>query len=204
MGFKDILPTLDATLLKVSSLEIPKDRKLLLEPLIEYLRNKKEDKIQLNFICTHNSRRSQFGQVWGQVAAYYYGYDVECFSGGTEETAFHPNAIAALSRQGFAISSGGEENPRYTIMYSNKGILECYSKVYDSEANPSKDFAAIMTCSHADESCPIIQGADVKVSLKYEDPKKFDGTELEGEMYDERSLQIASEMFYVFESASKG
>ena len=55
-----------------------------------------------------------------------------------------------------------------------------------------------MTCSHADENCPLIPGAEKKISLMYEDPKLFDRTILEKEKYRERSLQIATEMKYVF------
>ena len=59
-------------------------------------------------------------------------------------------------------------------------------------------FAAIMTCSHADENCPFIPGTEKRIPVRYEDPKSFDDTREESVMYDQRSMQIASEMFYVF------
>ncbi|VAW28441.1 Arsenate reductase thioredoxin-coupled, LMWP family, partial [hydrothermal vent metagenome] len=37
-----------------------------------------------------------------------------------------------------------------------------------------------------------------RIPVLYEDPKAFDDTELEAKKYDERSLQIATELFYVF------
>ena len=55
-----------------------------------------------------------------------------------------------------------------------------------------------MTCDHADENCPFIQGTEQRISVNYIDPKEFDGTEQEAAKYDERSSQIASEMFYIF------
>jgi arsenate reductase (thioredoxin) len=55
-----------------------------------------------------------------------------------------------------------------------------------------------MTCSHADENCPFIPGAEKRIAVRYEDPKAFDDTPEEAHRYDERSLQVASEMFYVF------
>ena len=55
-----------------------------------------------------------------------------------------------------------------------------------------------MTCSTADEGCPFIAGAEKRFPIRYDDPKTFDGTELMNEKYTERSLEIASEMFYVF------
>ena len=57
-----------------------------------------------------------------------------------------------------------------------------------------------MTCDHADENCPFIPGCDVRLPIRYEDPKAFDDTPLEAEKYDERSLQIANEMFYAFKN----
>jgi arsenate reductase len=64
--------------------------------------------------------------------------------------------------------------------------------------NPVSNFAAVMTCSHADENCPFILGTEMRIPVMYEDPKLFDHTVLEKEKYRERSLQIAAEMKYVF------
>jgi hypothetical protein len=55
-----------------------------------------------------------------------------------------------------------------------------------------------MTCSEADKNCPVVRGAAVRVALPYEDPKVADGTPAEAARYDERSRQIATEMFYLF------
>jgi arsenate reductase len=76
--------------------------------------------------------------------------------------------------------------------------IKTYSKLYDDAANAISGFAAVMTCSHADENCPYIAGAEARIPLRYEDPKAFDNTPEEAEKYDAHSLQIASEMLYVF------
>jgi len=55
-----------------------------------------------------------------------------------------------------------------------------------------------MTCSQADEACPMITGADQRIALTYEDPKVSDGTDQQEKIYKERSEQIATEMKYVF------
>ena len=55
-----------------------------------------------------------------------------------------------------------------------------------------------MTCNNADEGCPMVFGVEARFPIKYDDPKAFDGTELMNEKYAERSLQIASEMYFVF------
>lgn len=181
--------------------EVDVQRKEKLQVLINYLNSKQSNHIQaqLNFICTHNSRRSQFAQLWAQVAASHFRIAVNCYSGGVEITEFNKRAIASLKRFGFQIKQKGDVNPHYSISYNQKGdALTMYSKLHDDPANPNQNFVAIMTCSHADENCPFIPGAEQRISITYEDPKAFDGTDLEETMYDQRSMQIASEMFYVF------
>lgn len=182
---------------------IPDGRKKLLQELSHYILSKqKENKpVQLVYICTHNSRRSHFGQVWAKVASEYYKVkNVHTYSGGTEVTAFNPNAINALKRIGFKItSSGADKNPVYEVFYSeDTAPIECFSKVYNDEGNPRKDFAAVMTCSEAEENCPFVRGMDLRVGTTYDDPKAFDNTPLQDVKYDERCRQIALETLYVF------
>ncbi|CAL67163.1 arsenate reductase [Christiangramia forsetii] len=200
-----LYPELNEKLKELENLDIPENRKKILQPLIEYIQQKKDAKenIKLNFICTHNSRRSQLAQIWAKVISEYKGIEVQCFSGGTEETAFFINAINALRRAGFKIDSKPGENPEFEVGFSkNSQPLKCYSKVYEALGNPSKNFAAIMTCSHADENCPFIPGSEVRIALDYKDPKEFDNTPKAQEKYSERSDQIGSEMIYVFENIS--
>lgn len=180
---------------------ISDNRKKELEVLSQYIQSKRNanEQVQLNFICTHNSRRSQFSQLWAQVAADYYGVLTQSYSGGVEVTEFNQRAIASLIRTGFIIDSQGETNPHYSVKWKNEGaLLTMYSKLYDDDFNPNSNFAAIMTCSHADENCPIVIGCEKRISIRYEDPKAFDDTPQETEMYDRRSLEIAKEMMYVF------
>lgn len=179
------------------------DRKLLLEKISEYIRRRRTENkpIQLIYICTHNSRRSHFGQIWSAVASHYYGIgNVSSYSGGTEATAFHPNAIRAIEKIGFQvkpISSG--TNPTYQLSYDAKAEpIVCFSKVYDHPQNPSQSFAAIMTCGDAEENCPFIPGVELRIGTTYSDPKAFDHTAQQDEKYDERCRQIARETFYVF------
>ena len=151
-------------------------------------------------ICTHNSRRSHFGQIWLAVAADYFGLpSVETFSGGTEATAFNQRAVASLRRIGFEITSENDEtaNPTYLLKWkSDMTPYAAFSKKYDDPENPSKAFAAIPVCSEADAGCPVIFGADFRLALPYDDPKAFDGTDIEAEKYDERAAQIGREMLY--------
>lgn len=183
--------------------QIPEDRKQILNLLVEFIEKKQKagESITLNFICTHNSRRSHIAQLWAQAAAYYYGIDnVSCFSGGTEATAFNPRAVKAMQAAGFSIKMTKDgENPMYEVRFAN-GVepIMAFSKTYDDPFNHNKDFAAIMTCSHADENCPLVLGASGRFALTYDDPKEFDGTPLESEKYAERVHQIGTEIFYAF------
>jgi hypothetical protein len=83
-------PTLQQTINSLMFTSICEERKLILQTLINYVQAKleKNESVNLNFICTHNSRRSHLSQIWAQTAAAYYNIPkVFCFSGGTEETA---------------------------------------------------------------------------------------------------------------------
>jgi len=203
MSQTKLYPDLEKKIDALRKLEVSNERKEVLQPLIDFIQKKKDAKesIQLNFICTHNSRRSQFGEIWAKAISASLGIKTECFSGGTEKTAFFKNAISALQRAGFIIKQEAGKNPHLQVAYTeNSKSLTCYSKVFDAPENPSENFAAVMTCSHADENCPFIPGSDARIALDYNDPKEFDGTALADEKYDERSNQIASEMIYVFEN----
>ena len=183
--------------------QIPDERKERLQKLALFVRDKIKvsEEVNLIFICTHNSRRSHTGQLWARVAADYYEVpNVRTFSGGTKATSFNPRAVAALERAGFAIEKISEgNNPHYRVAYaSDAPAQEAFSKKYDDAANPQENFAAIMTCSQADENCPFVPGATLRVAIPYEDPKEADGTPEETTRYDERSKQIATEMLYCF------
>lgn len=182
---------------------IPKDRKKELDKIVLFVQNrvKSGEQVQLTYICTHNSRRSHFGQIWAATAAAYYGVpNVKTYSGGTEATAFNERAIAACKRAGFEISKiSGDKNPIYEIKYaSDAEPLRAFSKKYDDSSNPQSGFCAVMTCSQADQACPLVKGATARVSIPYDDPKTFDGTPKETAKYDERCKQIATETLYVF------
>lgn len=194
---------LSNTIQTVAKTNLSNQRKEVLQPLIDYIQSKvnANDEIRLNFICTHNSRRSHLSQIWAQTMAYHFNIkNVNCYSGGTEATAMFPKVTETLTSQGFEIQKITEnQNPVYSIKFAeNEPGNICFSKKYDDNFNPKNKFAAIMTCTNADEGCPIVFGVEKTFSIKYEDPKAFDNTELMTEKYLERSLQIASEMYFVF------
>jgi protein-tyrosine phosphatase/arsenate reductase len=182
--------------------DISNVRKDKLKPLVDYLKEKQQSKEEtsLVFICTHNSRRSHFGQVMCAFAAAYYGVSaIHTYSAGTEETSFHPNAIEALKTIGFNLEQLNQStNPNYRVTISESVYLDCFSKTISHVSLPENKFAAIMTCSDAEQNCPFVPGAEKRIGITFEDPKAFDGTELQSAKYLERAMQIATELFYVF------
>lgn len=200
-----LIPALQSlvTLLNQQFDQIPEERKKILGQLTQFVsqRTQSGKKAFLNFICTHNSRRSHLSQIWAQTAAYYYGVsDVVCFSGGTEATAFNPRAVKAMQEAGFSIEvTKPGDNPVYEVRFADKANpIISFSKKYDDPFNRSSDFAAVMTCSHADENCPLVIGATARIALTYDDPKEFDGTPLEATKYSERAWEIGREILYAF------
>ncbi|MCG7280869.1 protein-tyrosine-phosphatase [Chryseobacterium taklimakanense] len=188
--------------------KISEERKQVLQPLIDYIREKRthKEKIRLNFICTHNSRRSHLSQIWAQTMAHYFRIDnVECFSGGTEATAMFPKVAETLAKQGFEITKLSEnQNPVYAIKFDKDEMpVVGFSKKYDDPFNPESGFCAVMTCSSADQGCPFIAGADKRIPVRYEDPKMYDGNAEMDEKYLQKSLEIGQEMFYVFSKVAE-
>lgn len=187
----------------LNTASISEERRTILQPLIDFIQAKVDAKqiINLNFICTHNSRRSHLSQAWAQATGSYFGIaNLFCYSAGTEATALFPVAAKTLENSGFKVESLSQgENPIYSIKYSeNQHPIIGFSKTITSNFNPKSGFAAIMTCFSADQGCPFIVGAEKRIPITYEDPKVSDGTPQQAEKYEERSNQIATEMKFIF------
>ncbi len=183
---------------------ISEERKDLLfkiaDKIIEELEDR--DKINLNFICTHNSRRSQLAQVWSFFAAEYFNLDnIYSFSGGTETTAFHRNTVKCLQKTDFDfnVDDFSHQNPQYLISFKgSKKTIKGFSKTFDNEIN-QYPYIALTTCDHADENCPFIPDAIERFHLPYIDPKVADNTENQNAKYLKTSKHIAGEIFTIFE-----
>lgn len=192
-----------STIESLSIQSIDDDRKQRLDQLSSYIQYKKDNKesIALNFICTHNSRRSHLGQVWAKAMASYYNIShVDTYSGGTEATAMYNQIKLTLANQGFSIVAISEgSNAVQAIRYDDQDLpIVAFSKKYDHKFNPTHKFAAVMTCTDADENCPLVLGSDKRISLPYVDPKSSDGSANMKETYHATSQKVATEMKYVF------
>ncbi len=200
-----LYPQLQDMIRELKTESITEERKKVLQPLIHYIQNKVDlrKEVYLNFICTHNSRRSHLSQIWAQTMARHFKISkVFCFSGGTEATAMFPAVKDTLDRKGFRIITLVDgSNPVYAVRYAHSTHpIICFSKVYDHGFNPQSDFAAVMVCSDAEENCPFIANAEKRLSVTYDDPKIYDNTAEMEAKYIERSRQIATEMLFVFSS----
>lgn len=189
-------------------LVIDKERTDLLTKIASFISDelKASKKVNLNFICTHNSRRSQLCQVWASYATNYFNLkNIDSFSGGTAVTAFYRNTVKTLQEVGFIfeIIEFSHQNPVYKISYTNcnKPIVG-FSKLYDDSHN-KKPFVAITTCSNAEENCPFISDAVERFHLPFIDPKSSDGTNLQAETYLNSNKQIAGEVYFIFEMIKK-
>lgn len=182
---------------------IPSERKENLAKIAEELQIQIQmgSPLRLNFICTHNSRRSHLSQIWAQIMAYHFGIaGVHCYSAGTEATALFPAVVKTMENLGLKTKiMASSTNPIYALKYSdNEPAIIGFSKTLEDDFNPKSDFYAFMTCSQAAEDCPFVPGAKKRYSLSYEDPKVYDNSDVQMGKYQERSLQIGQEMFFLF------
>ncbi len=199
---------------------VPLERKKSLQPLINFVKKTQAEQAltTLNFICTHNSRRSQLSQFWAHVFAAHFNINTNCHSVGVEVTSCNIRTISSLKRFGFLVNkktnhineyepnektpnhtSKQNDNPSYFVTFHHQlAPVHLFSKLFNHPSSPKEKFAAVMTCAHAEKNCPYLPGNTQNIPLSYEDPKKFDDTRLEEIKYDERSMQIASEMCHVF------
>ena len=188
--------------LRTNQDKIRQARKLELKSLAEAMHQLYEltGQISINIICTHNSRRSQLGQVWFELMAYDLGIsEFHAFSGGTEGTAFNHRMVKALQDLGVHLSvKETGDNPVYELAFDKDHSSErrYFSKAYDHEANPSSDFIAMLVCDSADEKCPIIHGATERLFIPYTDPKAADDTEQEANVYQEKVKEMGRELIF--------
>lgn len=175
------------------SMEISTERRTEIRQIADFIL---ENKIKnIVFVCTHNSRRSQFCQVAFAAASQGLGYG--SFSAGTEVTRVYKSVISTLENIGFGIESNElTDNPVISITQEpdNTELCSLWSKTWDDSSISKEETLAIMTCSDAEENCPYIPFAKGRIPLRYEDPKYSDGTEKEEKVYADKFNEIYAEI----------
>lgn len=196
-------PSINHQITKLNVESISSERRQVLDSLVFYMQDKLANKLSINliFICTHNSRRSHFAQVWAQTFTTYFKLkNIHSYSGGTEATAIYSTVINTLANQGFEthlIGTGQDEIYSIRLGVNEQPIIG-FSKLWNDSFNPQSNFAAVMTCAQADADCPYIAGAEKRIALPFTDPKDYDNSTYETEGYLTKSLEIATDLFYVF------
>ena len=158
-------------------------------------RIKESGSANIVYVCTHNSRRSQFAQFWSAYHTDALNLPITSYSAGTERTACHSNVLEVLRQEGFSITS---EGANHKVILNHKSFVELSSKTLNSVGLPERYFA-IMTCSDADENCPYIPGALDRFRLTFEDPKWSDNSAEAIQVYQDTSKQISTDIKYLLE-----
>ncbi|RRQ21019.1 arsenate reductase (thioredoxin) [Thiohalobacter thiocyanaticus] len=112
--------------------------------------------MNLLFLCTGNSCRSQMAEGWARQlapASWHIG------SAGIEAHGKNPRAIAVMAEAGADISD--QESTRVT------------------DAMLAAADLVVTVCGHADEHCPVLPPGTRKEHWPLEDPAKATGTEEE-------------------------
>ena len=110
--------------------------------------------MNLLFLCTGNSCRSQIAEGWARNLA---DGTVDVTSAGIEAHGKNPRAIAVMAEAGIDISA--QESTRIT-----------------DEMLASVDYL-VTVCGHADEHCPVLPAGVRKEHWPLSDPAKATGTE---------------------------
>ena len=114
------------------------------------------DPINILFLCTGNSCRSQMAEGWARTLG---GDAFAVQSAGIEAHGKNPRAIAVMAEAGVDIS--GQESTRLT-----------------DEMLAATDYL-VTVCGHADEHCPALPAGMRKEHWPLSDPAKATGSEEE-------------------------
>ncbi len=109
--------------------------------------------IDILFVCTHNSVRSQIAE--GLVN--HFGNDLKGSSAGTSITSVNPFAIAVLSEIGVDITH-----------HFSKSIEDFMEKSFDY---------VVTVCDNAKETCPFYPNAKKFIHMGFKDPNSISGTD---------------------------
>jgi len=109
------------------------------------------------FLCTGNSARSQMAEAFLRKHA---GDRFEVHSAGLEPKGIHPYTRQVMEEAGIPLDS-----------HRSKSLDEYFMKVHIGYL--------VTVCANAEERCPIMPGAGVRMHWPFEDPAAFEGAEEE-------------------------
>jgi len=110
-----------------------------------------EGKLNILFLCTGNSCRSQMAEGWARALK---GGVIEAYSAGIETHGLNPRAVAVMAEAGVDISG-----------QRSKSVAELKDVPFDY---------VVTVCGHANETCPAWLGSKAKiVHVGFDDPPKL-------------------------------
>jgi arsenate reductase len=106
-------------------------------------------KLNILFLCTGNSCRSQMAEGWAKTLK---SAKYNFYSAGIETHGLNPNAVKVMAEAGVDISGHSSDN------VNDLGV----------------EFDVVFTvCGHADENCPLFTGAPKVIHVGFEDPPRL-------------------------------
>lgn len=104
-------------------------------------------KLNILFLCTGNSCRSQMAEGWARALK---GEVIEAYSAGIETHGLNPNAVKVMAEAGVDISA-----------QRSKNVDTLLGVPFD---------VVVTVCGHAHENCPFFPGPAKVVHVGFDDP----------------------------------
>ncbi|OIQ36390.1 MAG: hypothetical protein BM563_10860 [Bacteroidetes bacterium MedPE-SWsnd-G1] len=187
---------------------ISNDRKKILTELVDaiIIERKKLKKVRVNYISSQNSTTSQLYQIWTHFAIHFFKLKrLKSYSGGLTVSSIDVNVVNILQSVGFCFKllEFDHQNPIYEVSCKNmKKPLVIYSKLYDSLIS-KKPFIAVSLSKPVDEYCLYIPEVNSKVYLPMNNLEKTNKSNESLKFYSDFNIQIAAEVYFVFEQVQK-
>lgn len=113
-------------------------------------RSKENKHLNILFLCTGNSCRSQMAEGWAKALK---SDRLQAYSAGTAPHGIDPRAVQVMAEAGVDISH-----------HASKRI---------DDLGPIDFDYVITVCGHADENCPVFPGPTTKVHKGFDDPPEL-------------------------------
>lgn len=110
------------------------------------------DKLNVLFLCTGNSCRSQMAEGWTRALK---GEVIEPYSAGVAPKEMDPRAVRAMAEAGVDIAGQGSQH-----------VDELRDVPFD---------CVVTVCDHARETCPVLPGAARVIHVGFDDPPHLAG-----------------------------
>ncbi|MEM0915738.1 MAG: arsenate reductase ArsC [Planctomycetota bacterium] len=112
-------------------------------------------KLNVLFLCTGNSCRSQMGEGWARSL---HGDAINAYSAGLIAKGLKPHAVAVMREAGVDITGQRSQT-----------LDEVMAELGDNPGDEKID-VVITVCGHAHETCPVFPGGATIIHRGFDDP----------------------------------